>query len=374
MKTVLALLLMFLLFGGLTVHAETIEELYNEQLEASGGKELIEALPRETQELLKQLGIAELQPLDAVPNTETVLQQVLQLAAEALKVPLSTAGAVLAIVLLYAWVEGLRQTVRSEEVSAVFGTVCSLAVCGCLLLPLADCIRTVNEALTSVSVFMGAFTPVYAAVLLSGGQTATALSFQSLVLYASQLLAWLTSGVIVPLMTVALALGVTGSVTPQLRIGGAGSLIGKTAAWLLTLGMLLFTGLLSLQSFAGAAADNLGVRALKFSISSFVPVVGGSLSEAFSAIRGCLQLLRTTLGGFGVAATALIVLPPLLRCLGFSLLLSVCRTAADVFELRVITDVLTASRSAVRNLIGVLCASGAFLIIAVAVVSTAAGR
>ena len=135
----------------------------------------------------------------------------------------------------------------------------------------------------------------------------------------------------------------------------------------------MFTGLLSLQSFAGAAADNLGVRALKFSISSFVPVVGGSLSEAFSAIRGCLQLLRTTLGSFGVAATALIVLPPLLRCLGFSLLMSVCRTAAEVFDLRVITDVLTASRSAVRNLIGVLCASGAFLIIAVAVVSTAAG-
>ncbi len=374
MKRAVVVLALFLLLGGFTAHADTVEELYEEQLANSGGRELIGTLPQETQDLLTTLGIDELEPTAFTElDTEDTLRQIFSLAVTALREPLGAAGMVMAIVLLYAWVEGLRQTLRSEETSAVFGTVCALAACGSLMLPLTDCITAVNEAMTSVSVFMGSFTPVYAAVLLSSGRAATALSFQSIVLYASQLMAWLAGGVIVPLMTISLALGVTGSVTPQVRLGGAGRLISKTAVWLLTLGMLLFTGLLSLQSLTGGAADNLGTRAVKFSIASFVPVVGGSLSEAFSTIRGCLQLLKSTLGGFGVAATALIVLPPLLRCFGWRLLLSVCHTAAEMFELRAMTGILEAARGTVKALIGVLSACGSFLIIAVAIVTTVSG-
>jgi stage III sporulation protein AE len=227
--------------------------------------------------------------------------------------------------------------------------------------------------MTSTSVFMGSFTPTYAAALLSSGRAASALSFQSIVLYVSQLLAWVASGIVVPLMTVSLALGVTGSVTPGLRVGGVGKLIAKTATWVLTMGMLLFSGLLSLQALTGKAADGLGARALRFSVSTFVPVVGGSLGESLSTIRGCLELLHSTIGGFGVAATALIILPPLCRCLWWSLLMSICRAAAELFELKPIADIAASVQSTLKCLIGILSASGSFLIVAITVVTTATG-
>lgn len=362
-----------LLCGGFGVSAATAEELYKEQLEASGGEELIAALPQETQELLRKLGIDTPDP-DAFSSldTEAVWDSVTELVVTACRTPLATAGTVLAIVLLHAWVNGMRHTLREEDTATVFGTVCALAACGAVILPLSACITAVQEAMTSTGVFMTSFTPVYAGVLFSSGRAATALSFQSVTLMAAQMMSWLSGQVIVPLMTVSLALGVTGSVTPQVHLDSAGKLLGKTAVWLLTLGMMLFSGLLSLQNLTARAADNLGTRAIKFSISSFVPVVGGSLSEAFSTIRGCLHLLHSTLGAFGVAATALIILPPLLQCVGWNLLLSVCHMTAEMFELRALSGVLDAARRTVRCLIGVLAASGSFLIIAVTVVTTAA--
>ena len=78
------------------------------------------------------------------------------------------------------------------------------------------------------------------------------------------------------------------------------------------------------------------------------------------------------LGAFGIAATALIVLPPLLRCIGWTVLLSLCRAAAELFDLRALSGVLEAAGRTVRCLIGVLAASSTFLIVAVTVVSTAA--
>ncbi len=350
----------------------TVTELYNQQLEASGAEKLLEALPSQTRELLEALGIDTLQPL-VFPDTETTLQQLLSLLAEAFKEPLAVAVTVLAVTLLYAWINGLRETWSSSDTVSVFSSVCALSVCGVVMLPLTRCITAVNEAVESAGIFMASFTPVYAAVLLGGGQAVSALSFQSVVLYASQLMTWLAGGVIVPLMTVSLALGVTGSVTPQLRLGGVGKWIGSVSVKVLMFGMMLFTGILSLQSLTGNAADNLGARALRFSVVNFVPVVGGSLGEMFSTVRGCLQLLRSTVGGFGVAATVLMIAPPLFRCLAFGLLLSLCRMATDLFELKTLTGIVDAARSAIKSLTGVLCACSSFLIIAITVVTAATG-
>ncbi len=377
MKTavaLLAILLLVLCVGGIPVSAQTVEELYEEQLEASGGRELLQALPDETRDLLDKLGIDTLEMSSFTQwDTQTALRELLSLVISLLRGPLSSAAVVLVVVLLCAWVQGMRETLRTEEASAVFGTVCALAACGCVMVPIADCIGDVRDAMTSTSVFMGSFVPVYAGILITGGKAATALSFQSVALYAAELLSWVAGQVVVPLMTVSLALGLTGSVTPQIKLGGVGKWLGKAAAWVLTLGMMLFSGLLSLQSLAGSAADTLGTRAVKFSIASFVPVVGGSLSEAFTTIQGCLGVLRSTLGCFGAAATALIVLPPLITCLCWCAILSVCRTATELFELESLTTLLDTARDTVKCLVGVLLAGGSFLIVALTVVSTAAG-
>ncbi len=374
MKWIAAVAMLLCLIGAPAVSAQTVEELYAEQLEASGAEELIAALPTETRELLARLGLDTLSA-DYLTDTDTdtLLTAVWQLLCDALHEPLSTAGFVLGAVLLYGWAEGLRHSLRTEQTAAVFGSVCALAVCGSVLIPLADTVAAVGEAMTSASVFMGSFAPVYAAILLSGGNPATALSFQSVVLVAAQLLSFASGGIIVPLMTASLALGVTGSVTPQVQLGGVGKLLGRIGGWLLTLGTVLFTGLLSAQSMVSGAADNLSARALRFSVSSFVPVVGGSLGEMLGTVRGCLQLLRSTLGSFGVVATALIILPSLCRCIGWCVLLAVCHAAADMFQLNALTGVLDTARTAMKNLVGVLCAGGTFLIIAVTVVTTAAG-
>ena len=148
---------------------------------------------------------------------------------------------------------------------------------------------------------------------------------------------------------------------------------GKAATWILTLGMVLFTGVLSLQTFVGGAADKLSDRALRFSIAHFVPVVGGSISEAFSTIRGCLHLLRSTVGCFGVVATLIIVLPPMLSCLIWNLMLSVGEMAAELFGLPSFSELLKTAHGIMRCLVGVLCVSGLLLTVSLTVITVAVG-
>lgn len=373
MTKAIKILLLFLLLAvglGLTAGAETVEELYNEQLEASGGEELLRELPEETRRLLDKLGITGLE-MDTFSNLkpQSVWNQLLALFSSQAGSPVRACGVVLGIILLCAWMDGLKHTVREPGSSEVFGVICALAACGTVIVPIVSCIRSVSDAAESASIFMTSYVPVYAGVLLTSGQAATAVSYQSVVLFAAELISLLASGVVVPLMTISLAFGLTGSVTPGMKLDAAGTLMSKAAAWLLGLCCTLFVGLLSLQSLAGAAADTLGGRAVKFTLSSFVPVVGNSLGEAFSTIRSCLNLLKSTLGGFGILATALIMLPPLLECVAWTLGLSLCVMASEMFGLTTLTTLLKAAQSVVKTLIGVLAACSMFLIVSTAIVT-----
>ena len=373
MKKTIRIILFFLLLAvacSFAAGAETVEDLYNEQLEASGGEELLRDLPDETRRLLDKLGITGLE-MDTFSNLkpQSVWNQMLSLFSSQAGSPVRACGVVLGIILLCAWMDGLKHTVREPGSSEVFGVICALAACGTVIVPIVSCIRSVSEAAESASIFMTSYVPVYAGVLLTSGQAATAVSYQSVVLFAAELISLLASGVVVPLMTISLALGLTGSVTPGMKLDAAGNLMSKAAAWLLGLCCTLFVGLLSLQSLAGAAADTLGGRAVKFTLSSFVPVVGNSLGEAFSTIRSCLHLLKSTLGGFGILATALIVLPPLLECVAWTLGLSLCVMASEMFGLTTLTTLLKAAQSVVKTLIGVLAACAMFLIVSTAIVT-----
>ncbi len=358
----------------LPAQAQTLDELYREQLEASGAQELLQALPEDTLALLERLHIDSLDP-NTFTQTDTGswLKELWALCRRVAGEPLAVGGTVLGILLLYAWVDGMRQTLRTEEVSSVFGVICALAACTSVMLPLAEQLERVREAMESVSVFMTSFVPVYAGVLVAGGQASVAVSFQSLVLYAAEFLSWVSGTIIVPLLSVSLALGLTGSLTPELPLGRVGAMTGKVTTWLLTLGMVLFAGILSLQSLTGGAADRLSDRAMRFSISHFIPVVGASLSEVFSTIRGCLHLLRSTIGCFGVAATLIIILPPLASCVLWNIMLSIGEMASDMFSLHSFSSLLKTAHGITRCLVGVLCVSGLLLTISLTVITIAVG-
>lgn len=375
MKKPLLTLALIFLFSGLCCSAETtLDQMYNEQLEASGAERLWDSLPKSTRDLLYNLGIEE---FDAGSFTDispkTAFGSMVKLIKQRAVNPFSAAGVLLGVVLLYAFLEGARQTVREESVSKVFGTVCAIAVCLALIVPISVCIKDVSDAAESVSVLMISFVPVYTGVMAASGQMAGAASYQTVVLLAAEVISLAATYLIVPLMTVSLALGLTGSAAPEMKLGTAAGFINKCCGWFMGLTATVFAGLLSLKELVGSAVDTMTGRAIKFSLGAFVPVVGSALGEAYNSVRGCLSLLKSTLGAFGILSAALIIIPPLLECVLWILCLSFCAMAAEIFSLDTAAGLFKTAQSVIKTLIGVLVTCSMFMIVATTVV-TIAGR
>lgn len=370
MKRIFVLITLFILICTMPVSAKTVDELFEEQLEASGAQELLKDLPQETQELLKLLGI---NSLDSRVVTETDLPTLFHklwswISASSV-LPIRSCLLVLGVILLHAWMGGIGETLGNKNGQMLFSVVSTLVTCTAVITPLTECIHRVQSACESLSIYMMSFVPVYVGVLLTGGHAVSAFSFRSIVLYAAQLLSLLSNNWLVPLTGITLAFGVIGSVAPDLRLSQISEKIGKMTTWILALVSGLFTGLLSLQNLVGSATNTLGNRAVQFSLASFVPVVGSSLSEAFTTIRSCVGALRSTVGGIGMGVSACLVLPSLFTCILWSFCLSLCLMGSETFDLTAVTSVLKSAQSVLKCLIGILAVGAMFSIVAVTVVA-----
>lgn len=350
-------------------------EMYAQQAQSSGAAALTERLPQNVQTLLDSLNVDLLDP-DSYTNLG--MQDVAQMLTDLLYTqsagPKQTVGMLIALILFCALFSSFDGAVGSLTLRRTYQGVAVLAAGTAVLVPLFSLFSRVWETVQQVTVFLTAYVPVYGAILLTGGKGASAVSYQTTLLTAVQLLVWLVRGVVFPVLLVSLALGCTGSVSDGFCLDRLSGVFHRAILWMLGLFSTLFSGLLSLQQMVASAGDTLSGRVVKFSLSSFVPVVGGVLSEAYNTVVGCSGLLRSTVGAFGLLSVVLVVLPPLLSCVCWDVGLHLAGGTAALFGLGSLDTLCRTAAGAVRVLIALLAVFALLMILSTSVVAFAAGR
>ncbi len=373
-RRTLLLTVVLLLFFSLSAAAQTTE-WYEEQLAASGAEELIERLPADAQELLETLELDSFSQ-DGYTQLElsAVLETLLSLLQQNIAAPMGALLSILAVVVLSAMFGGLQGLADRSSLRQTYHTVSVLASTGLLLTSFGTLLRTVQAAVDNVNVFMLSFVPVYGVIVASGGSPTAAISYQTTLLAAAELFTQGIRVAVLPILLVSLALGCVGTVADGFCLNTFSSTFYKIVLWGLGLFCTVFSGVLSVQQMVAAAGDSVSIRAVKFSLASFVPVVGSVLSEAYSTVIGCAGLLRSTVGGFGVVSTLAIILPPMVSSIGWSLCLSLGGNAAALFKLDALEKLCRCIGGAVRVLIAVLAVLGLMMIVSTSVIVFAGRR
>ena len=356
-----------------SVAAAQTEELYHRQSLAAGAERLPHYLPADVQELLEQTHVDWLTPAAYEQlSIQRVTDMLTALLHKQSAGPMQALRMLLGVVLVSSLLGGL-DIGGSGALRRSYNGVAVLGAGGIVLPALLALLDTVGQTVDAVTVFLTAFTPVYAVIMAASGRVAGAVSYQTTLLGASGLLTWLIRLVVFPILTMSLALGCTGTVTDGFCLDRISNSLHKAVLWVLGLVSTVFSGLLSIQQFVTAAGDSVGVRVARFSLSGFVPVVGNLLSEAYTTVMGCAGLLRTVVGVFGLVAVVLIVAPPLISCVCWNVALHLAGGAAALFGLSPIERLCTVAAGAVRVMIALLAVFALLMVITTAVMSATMG-
>ncbi len=218
---------------------------------------------------------------------------------------------------------------KKKAVTLLVYSYIALTVC----VPMSSLLSAGAAAIRMSSKFMLVFLPILAGIIAAANNPLLALNYNSLTLYFAEAVSSFATNFLLPLEGMFFALVCISAVSDTMKIKNIAGLIKNTVTKALSLSATIFVAVLSIKGILSNVADTVAVKGAKLIVSSIVPVIGGSMSEAYGAVVNSLLLLKSSVGVFGIAAIAAINLPVIIELWFWSLSMLFSSVIADVFSL-----------------------------------------
>ena len=375
MKKFLVIAVLFLIFI-FTVSAQNnaLNEIYEQQFKISGADKLAENLPKETVDLMNEIDIPTPRwEVISKLNPEKIISKIFKMFHEKFFLTFSSFLPILSVIILCAVLNNVKDSFKIKNISKLMDSVGAVCVCWAVIDPTIKCINNCVEVIKSASNFTLCVSPIMAGIMVASGNPVSATSYQALIIFAGQLISHLATNFFVPFLNILFSISLISSLLSRIDLQNLCGAAYKCSKFILKFATSFFTGLLAVQNLVSVSADNVGANALKFTIDTCVPIVGGAISDAFTTVKGCINLLKSGVGAFGIIAGALIFLPVIVQCTIWILFLNVSLGVSDIFALKKIS-VLLKSTNNVISIVFALLLSVLIILIVSTVILLMIGR
>jgi len=379
MKKVIIFMLGITLFCSVpySIRAEELPSIdENIITESIDDGEIFSLLPQKVQDELASMELDSVDPQKIMDiDPQKIFNYLLEKLKQQITQPLLAFTKVSGALVLLAFCKGLRTLAdQNRGVFQVFEMISALVVCTSFVKPVLKCVSAAASAITSCSDFILSFLPIFSGILVACGNMSTASTAHVFLFWLCQITSRFASGTLVPFIGCYLSFSVVETVFQNKNMSGITGAIKSILGWALGLTMTIFVGALSLSSVVSASGDNLGTRTARFVLGSFVPVVGGALSEAFATAQNCLHFIKNSIGVYGVFASGFVFIPAIIQLVLWYFSVNCSALAAQIFELDGVGRLLKSISSALGILLALLLSFMLLLTISVTLILMIAGR
>ncbi|MCY0888947.1 MAG: stage III sporulation protein AE [Alicyclobacillaceae bacterium] len=231
-------------------------------------------------------------------------------------------GGILILTVVAAVLETMQAAFEQQTVSRVAYAVIFLVLLVLAIGSFTEAIATARHAIETMDHFMLATIPLSVALLAASGSLASAAFFQPMMLFTVHFITNLVFFIVFPLVFFSAILDVTSTLSETYRLTRLASLMRASGLTILGLALSGFLGVITIQGVGKGIVDGVGMRVVKFSVGTFVPVIGKAVSDAAETVLTASLLVRNAIGVAGLVIIAGITIFPALKILAMSFLYS----------------------------------------------------
>ena len=379
MKKTLILFILMICFFNINAKAETFEfdldeetNLYTQMYEDYKADELVENSPEEVKDFFGNFNITPDNPFSfSELFTKDGLEYLKEYILNSVTSPLKNAGIILVSIIICAFCNSLCD--NNLQVNHAMDTICILSVISAVILPISSVITESVNTVSTVTVFMGVFIPIFAGILIASLKTQTAAVYSSVMFFVCEAISYCCKNIVLPFANCFTALSVASGISGSSRIGGVTRILKKAAYIVITTAMAVFLTVLSIQSVVGSTADTAATKTAKFFISSFVPIIGPSISESLGSLKGCIGLLKSSVGIYAVIAVLIMLIPVIIKIIILKLTLTFSADVSEMFSVNAIKFVLESLNQALSIVLAVVLCSGVMFVFSITIIAVAGG-
>lgn len=229
-----------------------------------------------------------------------------------------------------------------------------------ILVPVVVCVfdELEHTRLTIISTTerMDRILPLLLTLLTAVGGSASSAFLHPVVVAASGSMVYLAREVILRLVMCTCAVTTVNHLSSRMHLTRMARLLRSAVCWLLGVSFTVFLGAMSVQGVCSATADGVTIRAAKYAVDNFVPIVGGMFSDTMDTLVGCTLIVKNALGITAILVLSGAMLMPMIRTFAVAAVIKICTAFLEpIAQPEVITAIEDFSGTIVLFLITLLC-------------------
>ena len=257
---------------------------------------------------------------------------------------------------------------QSDSLSAMSRSACFVLVLTPVIVTTLGELSHTRQTIVTMTRHMERLLPMLLTLLTALGGSASSAFLHPMVAAASGSMVFLAREVILRLVMCTCAVTAVNHLSDRAHLTRMAQLLRGAVCWLLGVSFTVFLGAMSLQGVTSASIDGVAIRAAKYAVDNFVPVVGGMFSDTMDTLVGCTLIVKNALGVAAVLVLVGALVGPLLRTLAVVFML---RLSAALLEPIADGDIVCAigdfSRTVVLFFITMLCVGTMYFLLIVQV-------
>ncbi len=311
--------------------------------------EIFENIDNTTKEYLNELGIDEISFENLFEITPTrIFKFILSLVLDKAN-SLTDRFAMIFIVLM---ISAIASSFLNENIhiNKLIDYISILLILSFLMDSISRILVDATVAIKTSNIFINAYLPIMVGIIVASKNPALAVTYNTFTILLSNIISFVANKLLMPLISIIFSFNIISTFSNDdyhLRINKT---IRKFIIIVLSFFSTIYTGLLSTQGILASSSDNFILKGIKFVSGTFIPVVGGNVSDALSSVISSFVIMKTTLGVFIIIVIILINLPVMIELIVWYFFLGLCSIVSALLKLDEITDVFDSLSSTISIL------------------------
>lgn len=252
-----------------------------------------------------------------IEDSQSFFSAVFSIFWEGLKDYMPIIASIISISILGGMVSNLKPMTNGKSIGNIIHFVTYGIVIIFLGTSLVQIIKITTTTLTTIKNMYDGIFPILLTLLTAVGGTVSVGIYQPAIALISNLVVSLITCILLPMFIFSMVFSIVGNLSNNIKLDKFVSFLQSAFKWTIGLCFTIFLGFVSIQGVMAGAVDGLSIRTAKYAIKSYVPIVGGYVSDGLSIIMASSVLIKNAIGGVGLFLLLSTIISPVLNLVIF---------------------------------------------------------
>lgn len=275
---------------------------------------------------------------------------------------------IVAISIVCSFTNGMTSDTSNKGISNLIYFVCFGVIVVIVFSSVKGLVSYTSNVITSIKSQMDIIFPILLTLVTSIGNVVTVSAFQPAIALLSAGIMQIFTSIMIPLFIFSIVFVVVGNLSPSIKLDKCSKFCLSVFKWIIGIVFTVFIAVLSVQGITAASIDGISIKTAKFALKSYIPILGGYLSDGLNLIVASSVLIKNAVGATGLLLLFATIIVPIVKIVVFSLSLKLVAAIVEPLSENKISNFLYGVSKCLSMLVTCLIAIGFMYLITVGLI------